>query len=146
MASNRRRSPPARPGRERSRWWCCSAGSTSRVRTRPPSYDGTGDATPLWVCLLHDAWRWGLAPDQVESLLPAMERALAWMTDYGDADGDGFLEYADTTGRGLANQGWKDSGDSVQWRDGTLAVGPIALCEVQGYAHEAAPARCRAVA
>src|SRR5665648_721530 len=107
-------------------------------RVLPPIYYGTVDATPLWVCLLHDAWRWGLAPDQVESLLPAMERALAWMTDYGDADGDGFLEYADTTGRGLANQGWKDSGDSVQWRDGTLAVGPIALCEVQGYAHEAA--------
>jgi glycogen debranching enzyme len=67
-----------------------------------------------------------------------MERALAWMTDHGDADGDGFLEYVDTTGRGLANQGWKDSGDSVQWRDGTLATGPIALCEVQAYAHEAA--------
>jgi glycogen debranching enzyme len=60
------------------------------------------------------------------------------MADHGDADGDGFLEYLDETGRGLANQGWKDSGDSVQWRDGTLATGPIALCEVQGYAHEAA--------
>ncbi|WP_227422554.1 amylo-alpha-1,6-glucosidase [Pengzhenrongella sicca] len=107
-------------------------------RVLPPVYYGTVDATPLWVCLLHDAWRWGLAADQVEALLPAMERALAWMTDYADSDGDGFLEYADTGGRGLANQGWKDSGDSVQWRDGSLAVGPIALCEVQGYAHEAA--------
>ncbi|MGV8965190.1 MAG: glycogen debranching N-terminal domain-containing protein [Cellulomonas sp.] len=104
----------------------------------PPVYYGTVDATPLWICLLHDAWRWGLAADQVEALLPAMERALAWMVDDGDADGDGFLEYADLGGRGLANQGWKDSGDSVQWRDGTLATGPIALCEVQGYAHEAA--------
>ena len=56
----------------------------------------------------------------------------------GDTDGDGFLEYVDTTGHGLANQGWKDSGDSIQWRDGTLAEGPIALCEVQGYAYEAA--------
>jgi glycogen debranching enzyme len=60
------------------------------------------------------------------------------MRDSGDSDGDGLLEYIDTTGRGLANQGWKDSGDSVQWRDGTLAEGPIALCEVQGYAHRAA--------
>lgn len=51
--------------------------------------------------------------------------------------GDGFLSYIDRTGRGLANQGWKDSGDSIQWRDGGLAAGPIALCEVQGYAHEA---------
>jgi glycogen debranching enzyme len=60
------------------------------------------------------------------------------MRDYGDSDGDGFLEYVDTTGHGLANQGWKDSGDSIQWNDGTLAEGPIALCEVQGYAYEAA--------
>ncbi len=104
----------------------------------PPLYYGTVDATPLWVCLLHDAWRAGMPDAEVEALLPALERALAWMRDHGDADGDGLLEYVDETGRGLANQGWKDSGDSVQWRDGTLAEGPIALCEVQGYAHEAA--------
>lgn len=104
----------------------------------PPLYYGTVDATPLFVCLLHDAWRWGMPHAEVEALLPAMEAALGWMADHGDADGDGFLEYLDETGRGLANQGWKDSGDSVQWRDGTLATGPIALCEVQGYAHEAA--------
>lgn len=104
----------------------------------PPLYYGTVDATALWVCLLHDAWRAGLPDAEVEALLPALERALAWMRDHGDADGDGLLEYVDESGRGLANQGWKDSGDSVQWRDGTLATGPIALCEVQGYAHEAA--------
>ncbi|WP_147796497.1 glycogen debranching N-terminal domain-containing protein [Cellulomonas sp. Y8] len=106
----------------------------------PPVYYGTVDATPLWVCLLHDAWRWGMPADEVEALLPAMERALAWMSDHGDSDGDGFLEYADETGSGLANQGWKDSGDSVQWKAGGLATGPIALAEVQGYAHEAAVA------
>ncbi|GAA3341102.1 glycogen debranching N-terminal domain-containing protein [Curtobacterium pusillum] len=104
----------------------------------PPLYYGTVDATALWVCLLHDAWRAGLPDAEVEALLPTLERALAWMRDHGDADGDGLLEYVDESGRGLANQGWKDSGDSVQWRDGTLAEGPIALCEVQGYAHEAA--------
>ena len=104
----------------------------------PPLYYGTVDATALWVCLLHDAWRWGMPAEEVEVLLPHLEAALAWMRDHGDSDGDGFLEYIDTTGHGLANQGWKDSGDSIQWRDGTLAVGPIALCEVQGYAYEAA--------
>ena len=104
----------------------------------PPLYYGTVDATALWVCLLHDAWRWGLADDEVRALLPALHRALAWMRDHGDADGDGLLEYVDRSGHGLANQGWKDSGDSVQWRDGTLADGPIALCEVQAYAYEAA--------
>jgi glycogen debranching enzyme len=107
-------------------------------RGLPPVYYGTIDATPLWVCLLHDAWRWGMPEPEVAGLLPHARAALAWMYDCGDADGDGFLEYIDTSGRGLANQGWKDSGNSVQWRDGRLATGPIALAEVQGYAHEAA--------
>ncbi|WGD37501.1 glycogen debranching N-terminal domain-containing protein [Lysinibacter sp. HNR] len=104
----------------------------------PPLYYGTVDATALWVCLLVDAWRWGLAEEQVQELLPNMVAALTWMRDFGDSDGDGFLEYVDLTGHGLANQGWKDSGDSVQWQDGKLAEGPIALCEVQAYAYEAA--------
>ncbi len=106
--------------------------------TLPPLYYGTVDATALWICLLHDAWRAGLPDDEVRALLPALEGALGWMRDHGDADGDGLLEYIDRTGHGLANQGWKDSGDSVQWRDGSLAEGPIALCEVQAYAYEAA--------
>ena len=106
----------------------------------PPIYYGTVDATPLWVCLLADAWRWGMPVAQVRALLPAMERALAWMVEYGDADGDGFLDYHDDLGRGLANQGWKDSDDSVRFADGTIAVGPVALAEVQGYAYEAARA------
>ncbi|NNC12209.1 amylo-alpha-1,6-glucosidase [Planctomonas sp. JC2975] len=113
-------------------------GGHSGSITLPPLYYGTIDATPLWICLLHDAWRWGEQEDEIASLLPHLEAALAWMRDHGDSDGDGFLEYADTTGHGLANQGWKDSGDSIQWRDGTLAEGPIALCEVQAYAYEAA--------
>ena len=103
-----------------------------------PLYYGTIDATPLWICLLHDAWRAGMPEAQVRELLPNLQRALTWVREFGDSDGDGFLEYVDESGHGLANQGWKDSGDSVQWRDGTFAEGPIALCEVQGYAHEAA--------
>ncbi|MBC3761798.1 amylo-alpha-1,6-glucosidase [Quadrisphaera sp. RL12-1S] len=104
----------------------------------PPVYYGTVDATALWVCLLHDAWRWGLPAADVEPLLGHLERALEWMARAADR-GDGFLRYAGAgAGTGLANQGWKDSGDAVQWSDGRLAAGPIALCEVQGYAHEAA--------
>ncbi|WP_062439477.1 amylo-alpha-1,6-glucosidase [Herbidospora daliensis] len=104
----------------------------------PAAYYGTIDATPLWISLLHDAWRWGLPDREVEALLPAMEAALGWLATDADPDGDGFLEYIDVSGRGLANQGWKDSGDSVRFRDGRLADPPIALAEVQGYAYEAA--------
>ena len=69
---------------------------------------------------------------------PPLRGALDWLLHHGDNDGDGFIDYIDETGHGLANQGWKDSGDSIQWRSGELAEGPIALCEVQGYAYEAA--------
>jgi glycogen debranching enzyme len=104
----------------------------------PPLYYGTIDATPLWICLLHDAWRWGMPADDVRALLPNMTDALAWMRDHGDADGDGLLEYRDHSGKGLANQGWKDSHDAIRFADGTIAAAPVTLCEVQGYAHQAA--------
>ncbi|WP_260859492.1 glycogen debranching N-terminal domain-containing protein [Streptomyces cupreus] len=104
----------------------------------PPVYYGTVDATSLWITLLHDAWRWGLPPGEVEQLLPHAESALAWMRSQADAGGDGFLKYADHSGQGLSNQGWKDSDDSIRHRDGRLATAPIALCEVQAYAYEAA--------
>jgi hypothetical protein len=104
----------------------------------PPLYYGTIDATPLWVCTLYDAWRTGVPDAEVEALLPTLEGALRWVVEDGDADGDGFLEYLDTSGHGLANQGWKDSDDSVRFADGTIATGPVALCEVQAYAYEAA--------
>ncbi len=103
----------------------------------PPVYYGTVDATPLWVCLLHDAWRWGLPQSEVEGLLAPMERCLDWIVDFGCRDRP-FLSYVDETGHGLTNQGWKDSSDGVQFRDGRLATAPIALCEAQGYAYEAA--------
>ncbi|WP_371515464.1 glycogen debranching N-terminal domain-containing protein [Kitasatospora sp. NBC_01300] len=106
----------------------------------PPCYFGTADATPLWLTLLHDAWRWGMPEDEVEDLLPHAEAALAWLADHADADGDGFLEYVDSSGKGLSNQGWKDSSDSIRFRDGRIADAPIALSEVQAYAYEAAVA------
>jgi glycogen debranching enzyme len=104
----------------------------------PPRYYGSVDATPLFVILLEQAWRWGLPTAEVAALLPHAERALAWMRDAGAVDGDGFLAYVAVGERRLANQGWKDSSDSVFFADGVLADPPIALCEVQGYAHRAA--------
>ncbi|MFI7600679.1 glycogen debranching N-terminal domain-containing protein [Actinoplanes sp. NPDC049681] len=100
----------------------------------PAAYYGTIDATPLWISLLHDAWRWGLPGDRVAELLPHLDAALGWLA----GQGGGFLEYEDVSGRGLVHQGWKDSGDAVRFRDGRLAQPPIALAEVQGYACRAA--------
>jgi len=106
--------------------------------TLPPTYFGTIDATPLWICLLHDAWVAGLSNADIAELLPALERALTWLTECGDADGDGLLEYQNASGHGLVNHGWKDSADSIRFHDGRVADGPVALCEAQGYAYEAA--------
>ena len=119
------------------------AGASGGGLHLPPLYYGTVDATALWICLLHDAWCWGLPRHEVEALAPALEAALGWLRDHSDPDGDGFLEYVDESGRGLANQGWKDSGDAVRFADGTIASPPIALCEVQGYAYEAAVSGAR---
>ncbi|MEC3953171.1 glycogen debranching N-terminal domain-containing protein [Nocardia sp. CDC153] len=100
-------------------------------------YYGTVDATTLFVMLLAECWRWGADEREIQDLLPAADAALAWIDDYGDADGDGFVEYRRKTDRGLANQGWKDSWDAINFADGRLADPPIALCEVQGYVYAA---------
>ncbi|MEV5409428.1 glycogen debranching N-terminal domain-containing protein [Thermopolyspora sp. NPDC052614] len=104
----------------------------------PPLYYGTIDATPLFVSLLAEAWRWGLPAERVAGLLPAAERALTWLRTDADPDGDGFCEYINGGATGLANQGWKDSPDAIQFADGAFAKPPIALAEVQGYAYRAA--------
>ncbi len=104
-------------------------------------YYGTADATPLFVMLLGELARWGNRRDEVDALIPAADRALTWIRECGDRDGDGYVEYQRTTDRGLQNQGWKDSWDGVQFADGTIAHAPIALCEVQAYVYAALRAR-----
>jgi glycogen debranching enzyme len=104
-------------------------------------YYGTVDATPLFVMVLGELQRWGNRREEVDALLPAADRALAWIDDFGDRDGDGYVEYQRPSDRGLQNQGWKDSWDAVHFSDGRLAQAPIALCEVQGYVHAALLAR-----
>ena len=100
-------------------------------------YYGTVDATPLYLILLSEVWRWTDDAALVRGLKEPALRALAWIDEYGDRDGDGFVEYERRTERGLANQSWKDSGDSQRFADGSLAEGPIAPCEVQGYVYDA---------
>jgi len=100
-------------------------------------YDGSVDATPLFVMLAGAyAARTGDL-DTIRELWPNIKAALRWIDTYGDPDRDGFVEYARRSATGLANQGWKDSGDAIFHADGRLAQGPIALCEVQGYVYAA---------
>jgi glycogen debranching enzyme len=96
----------------------------------------TVDATPIFVTLLAEAWRWGMPEQEVAALLPAAEHALGWVR--GRAASTGFLRYDRRGPGGLSNQGWKDSADAIVHRDGSLAKPPIALSEVQAYAYEAA--------
>ncbi|HSK40772.1 MAG TPA: amylo-alpha-1,6-glucosidase [Arenibaculum sp.] len=96
-------------------------------------YYGSVDSTPLFVVLAGAYLERTGDLDTIRALWPNIEAALAWIDDYGDRDHDGFTEYGRRTQEGLANQGWKDSYDSIFHADGRLATGPIALCEVQGY-------------
>lgn len=100
-------------------------------------YYGSVDATPLALILLHEYACWTSDRESVEKWWPAVEAALEWMDRFGDIDGDLFLEYIRRSERGLSNQGWKDSHDSVVHDDGSLAEAPIRLCEVQAYAYRA---------
>ncbi len=100
-------------------------------------YYGTVDATPLFLVLLSEVWRWTHDDAFAEELREPALRALAWIDGWGDADGDGFVEYARRAPQGLDNQSWKDSHDSQLFHDGTQAQGPIAAAEVQGYVYDA---------
>jgi glycogen debranching enzyme len=102
-----------------------------------PRYYGTVDATPLYLILLSEVWRWTDDAGLVRDLRGPALRALEWIDRYGDRDGDGFVEYERRSSRGLVNQSWKDSGDSQLFHDGRQATTPIAPCEVQGYVYDA---------
>jgi glycogen debranching enzyme len=100
-------------------------------------YYGSVDATPLYVVLAGAYWRRTDDLGFIERIWPNIGAALSWIERCGDRDGDGFIEYQRRSPRGLLQQGWKDSSDSVFHADGRIAEGPIALCEVQAYAHAA---------
>jgi len=100
-------------------------------------YYGTVDATPLFVMLAGAYFENSHDLDFIRSIWPSIALALEWIDRYGDKDDDGFIEYARLSAKGLIQQGWKDSWDSVSHKDGSLAGAPIALCEVQGYAYAA---------
>ncbi len=108
---------------------------TGRIPHTP--YYGTVDATPLFLMVAGGYYRWTLDLETMLQLRPALDAALAWIDQWGDRDGDGFVEYERRAPAGLINHGWKDSHDSIVHADGAIAEGPIALVEVQGYVYEA---------
>lgn len=99
-------------------------------------YYGTVDATPLFIVLAGAYYQQTADLDTIKKIWPNIEAALNWIKDYGDLDGDGFIEYQHQNEKGLFNQGWKDSFDSISHKNGELAESPIALCEVQGYVYD----------
>jgi glycogen debranching enzyme len=114
-------------------------GELTAFRERPHSpYFGTADATPLFLVLLDEYHRWTGDAELVRALEPNARAALRWIDDSGDLDGDGYVEYETRNPvTGLVNQCWKDSWNSMQFADGSLARGPIATCEIQGYVYDA---------
>jgi glycogen debranching enzyme len=101
------------------------------------NYYGSIDGTPLFIVLAGHYYKHSGDQHFLQQLWPTVETALSWIDNYGDQDGDGFVEYTRKANGGLRNQGWKDSDDSIFYPDGTLVEGPLALCEIQGYVYEA---------
>ena len=102
-----------------------------------PRYYGSIDSTPLYLVLLAETWRWTDDASFAQRMREPALLALEWIDRYGDRDGDGFVEYSRMVDSGLANQSWKDSGDSQRFQDGSFAEAPIAAVEVQGYVYDA---------
>lgn len=114
------------------------SGEMAALREVPQTpYYGSVDSTPLFVFLLTELLRWTDDQSFARELLPNLEAALEWIRTYGDVDGDGLVEYQSHSARGIRNQGWKDSHDSVSFPDGQPAETPIAMAEVQGYCYGA---------
>ncbi len=106
-------------------------------------YYGSVDATPLFIILAGAYYERTADANLIKELWPNIERALSWIDEFGDADGDCFVEYRRQAAKGLVQQGWKDSNDSIFHADGTIAEAPVALCEVQGYVYAAKLAASR---
>lgn len=100
-------------------------------------YYGSIDSTPLFILLAARYFQRTGDSETLRAIWPNIEAALDWIDNYGDRDGDGFVEYYRVSENGLTNQGWKDSSDSIMHADGKLAPGSIALAEVQGYVYAA---------
>ena len=113
-------------------------GELTRLGLKPHSpYYGSADSTPLWLILLSEYWRWTGDDELVGGLRDNALAALAWIDEFGDRDGDGYVEYGTRSSQGLGNQCWRDSYDGVLFADGSMPFLPIATAEIQGYVYDA---------
>lgn len=114
------------------------AGELTQLGIKPHNpYYGAADSTQLWLILLSEYWRWTKDDDFVKSLKQNVLTALSWIDDYGDRDGDGYVEYQTRSPQGLGNQCWRDSWEGIQYSNGTIPYLPLATCETQGYTYDA---------
>jgi len=100
-------------------------------------YYGAIDTTMLWVITLSETYRWTGDRHLLDDCYAPLDKALTWIEQYGDFDGDGFVEYCSRSTDGIQNQGWKDSGDAIRDAAGEIVEAPIALCETQGQVYDA---------
>ncbi|WP_346534418.1 glycogen debranching N-terminal domain-containing protein [Micromonospora sp. DPT] len=113
-------------------------GELTKLGLKPyDPYFGAADTTQLWLIVLSEYWRWTRDDDFVRSKRDNVHAALRWIDEYGDRDGDGYVEYGTRSPQGLGNQCWRDSPDGVLFSDGSIPVLPIATCEIQGYTYDA---------
>ena len=114
------------------------SGELTELKIKPHNpYYGAADTTQLWLIVLSEYWRWTRNDAVVRELRNNAYAALRWIDEYGDRDGDGYVEYATRSPEGLGNQCWRDSWDGIQFADGTIPFLPIATCEIQGYTYDA---------
>ncbi|WP_372661064.1 glycogen debranching N-terminal domain-containing protein [Cohnella sp.] len=109
--------------------------NTNQIPFTP--YYGSIDSTPLFLVLIGEYVKWTNDTALLEAMLPHIRRALEWIDKYGVREGSGFVSYVRESAKGISNQGWKDSGNSIVHRSGDYAAAPIALVEVQGYVYQA---------
>jgi glycogen debranching enzyme len=112
-------------------------GELAQLGKIPTPYYGAIDTTLLWIITLSETYNWTGDRRLLDNCYKPLDKALQWIEQDGDFDGDGFVEYCSRSQDGVQNQGWKDSGDAIRDAAGECVEAPISLCETQGQVYDA---------